>query len=204
MIEKDTFKTIENFSEGIYKEKKSKFLSFAYPVMDVIEIKHHLQKLRQKYYDANHHCFAWKLGLQDDNVRSDDDGEPSGTAGKPILGQIKSHELTNILIVVVRYFGGIKLGPSGLIKAYKTAATEVIANSSIIIKPVSNYFDISFSYNSLNDVMKIVKEANPEILSQNFNLDCSIQLFVRLSICNEFISRLEKVETVKIKFLYSK
>jgi len=201
MYVNDTYKTIENISEGIYKDKKSKFLAFAFPILSEEAVKEHLQKLKQTYYDANHHCFAWRLGLNGDCFRTDDNGEPSGTAGKPILGQIKSHNLTNILIVVIRYFGGIKLGTSGLIKAYKTAAAEVITNATIIEKTVKNFYEISFSYNSMNDVMKIIKEENPEIIRQQFNLDCSMQLSVRLSKSNDLIARLGKVDTVKIVYL---
>ena len=200
----DIYKTIETSAEATFKDKKSKFIAFAFPVMDEESAKEHLKILKQTYYDANHHCSAWRFGLNDNSFRTDDDGEPSGTAGKPILGQIKSYELTNILIVVVRYFGGVKLGTSGLIKAYKTASAEVIENSLIIEKTVNNFYNISFTYNSMNDVMKIIKEESPEIISQQFNLDCFMQLSIRLAKSNNLISRLENVETVKTEFLYSR
>ena len=203
MIVNDTYKTIENISEGIYKDKKSKFLSFAFPVMNEDAVKENLQKLKQTYYDANHHCFAWRLGLNDNNFRTDDNGEPSGTAGKPILGQIKSHQLTNILVVVIRYFGGIKLGTSGLIKAYKTAAADVLANASIIEKNINNFYEISFPYNSINDVMRIIKEESPEIKHQRFDIECFMQISARLSKSDELVVRLGKIDGVRVELLYS-
>ena len=199
----DFYKTIENKSEGVYKEKKSKFLSFAFPVMDEDIVKVHLQNIKQTYYDAKHHCYAWRTGLNNSNFRVEDNGEPSGTAGKPILGQIKSNELTNILIVVVRYFGGIKLGTSGLISAYKAAAADAIANAVIIEKTINNYYEISFEYSAMNDVMKILKDEYSEIISQKFNLNCVVQYSVRLSKSAELISKLEKIDDVKIVLLYS-
>ena len=198
----DTYKTIETPSEGIYKEKGSKFLAYAFPIMGEESAKEHIQNLKQKYYDARHHCFAWKLGMDENLFRVNDDGEPSGTAGKPIFGQIKSHELTNILIVVVRYFGGIKLGTSGLINAYKAASADVIANATIIERTVNDYFDISFSYLAMNDVMKVIKEENPEIISQQFNLNCIIRLSMRCSKSQALTSRLENIESVGIEHLY--
>jgi uncharacterized YigZ family protein len=203
MILNDIYKTIENKSEGIFKEKRSKFLAFAYPVMSEDAVKEHLQKLKQAYYDANHHCYACRFGLSGSQFRIDDNGEPSGTAGKPILGQIKSRELTNILIVVIRYFGGIKLGTSGLIKAYKAAAAEAIENASIVEKTVNNFYEISFSYSAMNDVMRVLKDENPEISNQQFNLNCVVQFSMRLSKSSDLISKLEKIETVKSEFLYS-
>jgi len=203
MIFNDIYKTTELKSEGIYKEKRSKFLAFAFPVTNEVTAKELIQNLKHTYYNANHHCFAWRLGISGSNFRIDDDGEPSGTAGKPILGQIKSHQLTNILIVIIRYFGGIKLGTNGLIRAYKAASDDVIANASIIEKTVNNFFNISFSYNSMNDVMKIIKDENPEIICQQFGLNCLIKISIRQAKSAELISRIEKIDGVKTEFLYS-
>ena len=198
----DTYKTIRNTSEGIYREKGSKFLSFAFPVINEDVIKENIQKIKQKYFDATHHCYAWKLGIDDNHFKINDDGEPSGTAGKPVLGQIKSRQLTNILIVVVRYFGGIKLGTSGLINAYKSAASDVIMNAAIIEKTVNDHYNIFFQYSAMNDVMKIVKDENAEIIDRQFGLNCSLNLSIRHSNSCNLISKLQKVETVKIEHLF--
>src|SRR5574344_2074526 len=154
----DQYKTLKNQSNGIYKEKGSKFLAFAYPVYNEDEIKQIVNEKKREFYDARHCCYSWHLGLDANNFRANDDGEPSGTAGRPIHGQILSAGLTNILIVVVRYFGGIKLGTSGLINAYKAAAADAIANAEIIDKTVNNFYRISFSYEAMNDVMKVIKD----------------------------------------------
>lgn len=199
MTVSDLYHTIESASEGIYKEKGSKFLAYAYPVMTEDEIKAHIDGLKQLYYDARHHCFAWQLGLDGMNFRAYDDGEPSGTAGKPIHGQILSHELTNILIVVVRYFGGTKLGTSGLIRAYKEASADALANASIVAKTVDAIFDLFFDYGAMNDVMRVVKDENPNVLQQNFNLSCSLRLSIRQSNAPALIQRLGKIESVRIE-----
>ena len=168
----DTYKTIARTSEGLYKEKMSKFISFAVPVSTLDEVKENLEIYQKKYYDARHICWAYMLGHQRVDFRSNDNGEPSGTAGKPILGQINSFGLTNILIVVIRYFGGIKLGTSGLIVAYREAAAEAIRANEIIECLVEDDIRVAFEYPFLNDVMRIVKEDNVTIISQYFNLDC--------------------------------
>lgn len=167
----DTYKTIARTSEGLYKEKMSKFISFAVPVSTLDEVKENLEIYQKKYYDARHVCWAYMLGHQRVDFRSNDNGEPSGTAGKPILGQINSFGLTNILIVVIRYFGGIKLGTSGLIVAYREAAAEAIRANEIIECLVEDEIRVAFEYPFLNDVMRIVKEDNVTIISQYFNLD---------------------------------
>ena len=141
----DIYKTLNSPSEGLYKEKGSKFLAFAFPVYDETEIRNLIAEIKKQYYDARHHCYAWQLGLDKSNFRANDDGEPSGTAGKPIYGQILSHQLTNVLIIVVRYFGGIKLGTGGLVAAYKTAAADAIAHSEIIDKTVQSYYQMFFN-----------------------------------------------------------
>ena len=167
----DTYKTIVGQAEGIYTEKRSKFIAIALPVQTLDEIKEHLEVYQKKYYDARHVCYAYMLGHERKDFRANDNGEPSGTAGKPILGQINSNELTNILIIVVRYFGGIKLGTSGLIVAYKAAAAEAIAAAEIIEKTVDGDVTFWFEYPFMNDVMRIVKEEEPEIIEQSYDMD---------------------------------
>lgn len=198
MIQEDTYKTIIGVAEGIYTEKRSKFIAIAIPVHTVEEIKQHLDIYQKKYYDARHVCYAYMLGHERKDFRANDNGEPSGTAGKPILGQINSNGLTDILIVVVRYFGGIKLGTSGLIVAYKAAAAEAIANATIIEKTVDDEIAVAFEYPFMNDVMRIVKEEEPEILEQSYDMDCLMKLRIRRSMMGKLCARLEKVETARI------
>ena len=189
----DSFLTIAAPSEGIYTEKRSKFLAFAFPVSTVDEVKALLEEYQKKYYDARHVCYAYMLGHERLNFRANDNGEPSGTAGKPILGQINSNELTDILIIVVRYFGGIKLGTSGLIQAYKAAAAEAIAAATIIEKTVDEQITITFEYTLMNAVMRIIKEESPTILAQTFDNDCQMTLSIRASQMPVLRQRLEKV-----------
>ena len=198
MIQEDTYKTIIGVAEGIYTEKRSKFIAIAIPVHTVEEIKQHLDIYQKKYYDARHVCYAYMLGHERKDFRANDNGEPSGTAGKPILGQINSNGLTDILIVVVRYFGGIKLGTSGLIVAYKAAAAEAIANATIIEKTVDDEIAVAFEYPFMNDVMRIVKEEEPEILEQSYVMDSLMKLRIRRSMMGKLRARLEKVETARI------
>lgn len=198
MIQEDTYKTIIGVAEGIYTEKRSKFIAIAISVHTVEEIKQHLDIYQKKYYDARHVCYAYMLGHERKDFRANDNGEPSGTAGKPILGQINSNGLTDILIVVVRYFGGIKLGTSGLIVAYKAAAAEAIANATIIEKTVDDEIAVAFEYPFMNDVMRIVKEEEPEILEQSYDMDCLMKLRIRRSMMGKLRARLEKVETARI------
>ena len=198
MIQEDTYKTIIGVAEGIYTEKRSKFIAIAIPVHTVEEIKQHLDIYQKKYYDARHVCYAYMLGHERKDFRANDNGEPSGTAGKPILGQINSNGLTDILIVVVRYFGGIKLGTSGVIVAYKAAAAEAIANATIIEKTVDDEIAVAFEYPFMNDVMRIVKEEEPEILEQSYDMDCLMKLRIRRSMMGKLRARLEKVETARI------
>ena len=198
MIQEDTYKTIIGVAEGIYTEKRSKFIAIAIPVHTVEEIKQHLDIYQKKYYDARHVCYAYMLGHERKDFRANDNGEPSGTAGKPILGQINSNGLTDILIVVVRYFGGIKLGTSGLIVAYKAAAAEAIANATIIEKTVDDEIAVAFEYPFMNDVMRIVKEEEPEILEQSYDMDCLMKLRIRRSMMGKLRARLEKVEAARI------
>ena len=189
----DEFKTIKTISEGYYTEKRSKFLAFAHPVSTVEEIKEILAVYRKKYYDARHVCYAYMLGADRTEFRTNDDGEPSSTAGKPILGQINSNELSDILIVVVRYYGGVNLGTSGLIVAYKTAAADAIEHAEIISRQVEEIVEYSFAYPLMNQVMRIVKEMNPRILDQQFDNTCTIKLSIRQSQAEELRSKLAKL-----------
>ena len=193
----DTYKTITDIAEGIYTEKRSKFIAIAIPVHTVEEIKQHLDIYQKKYYDARHVCYAYMLGHERKDFRANDNGEPSGTAGKPILGQINSNGLTDILIVVVRYFGGIKLGTSGLIVAYRTAAAQALAEARVIEKTVDEQVTVAFEYPFMNDVMRIVKEESPEIVEQSYDMDCLMTLRIRKSQMDKLRSRLEKVETAR-------
>jgi uncharacterized YigZ family protein len=201
MADSDIYKTINTTSEGVYKEKGSKFLAFAYPVSSEDEIKEHVAELKKQFYDARHHCYSWKLGVEKVSYRINDDGEPSGTAGKPIYGQILSHELTNVLIVVVRYFGGTKLGTSGLIHAYKSAAQDAIRNNVIEERTIQHLYQLEFDYGVMNDVMRILKEEEPQIIKQNFDLSCVIEFSTRQTKTTEILSRLQKLESVKTTFL---
>ena len=193
----DTFRTIKNISKSIYTEKRSKFLAFAIPVESAEEVKAIVSEYQKEYYDARHVCYAYMLGAERLDFRANDNGEPSGTAGKPILGQINSNELTNILVIVVRYFGGIKLGTSGLIVAYRQAAADAIAEAEVIEKTVDEDISFIFEYPFLNDVMRIVKEENPQIISQGYDSDCTMTLRIRKGMIPKLKSRLEKVETLR-------
>lgn len=194
----DTFLTIKHDSEAIFKEKGSKFLAFAYPVADEHEIKMKLESLRKKYFDARHHCYGYMLGKEQELFRANDDGEPNHSAGDPILGQIRSHQLTNVLIVVVRYFGGTKLGVGGLIQAYKTAASEAILDNEIITAIVKKSLILKFDYIAMNDVMKMIKDYDLEILDQNFDNVCQIHLCVREGLFSEMTAKIESLEQVEI------
>ena len=189
----DEYKTIKTEGEGYYTEKRSKFLAFAHHVTSAEEIKDILAQYRKKYYDARHVCYAYMLGPERTEFRANDDGEPSSTAGKPILGQINSQELTDILIVVVRYYGGVNLGTSGLIVAYREAAADAIAHSEIETRQVEELVTYSFAYPMMNDVMRIVKEMQPRIVSQTYENTCEIQLSIRKSEAGELRNRLAKL-----------
>ena len=194
----DTYRTISDLSEGYYTEKRSRFLSFALPARTPDEVKTQLDIYRKKYYDARHVCWAYMLGPDRTTFRANDDGEPSSTAGKPILGQINSNNLTDILIIVVRYFGGIELGTSGLIVAYRTAAAEAIAAAHIEERTVDETITITFEYPYLNSVMRIVKEDKPDVLTQSFELTCEMTLRIRQSRMDTLKSRLLKVDSLRI------
>lgn len=194
----DLYKTIKEKAEGTYSEKRSKFLAFAIPVSTVDEVKQLVADYQKKYYDARHVCYAYMLGAERTEFRANDNGEPSGTAGKPILGQINSNELTNILIIVVRYFGGIKLGTSGLIVAYRMAAAEAISAAEIVERTVDEDVTFLFEYPLMNEVMKVVKDLEPEIVSQQFDMDCQMTLRIRKGEMGRLKERLEKIETLRI------
>ena len=193
MLQDDTYKTIEELGEGIYTEKRSKFLAFAIPVTTVDEVKEIVEVYQKKYYDARHVCYAYRLGERGDVERSNDNGEPSGTAGKPILGQIHSKELTNVLVIVVRYFGGVKLGTSGLIVAYRLAAAEALEAVPHIEKTINAEITLHFSYPLLNDVLRIVKEEAPRVVEQTFDNECVVRLSMRLSRMPRLVERYEKL-----------
>ncbi len=189
----DEYKTIASTSEGYYTEKRSKFLAFAHHVENTDDIKKLLADYRKKYYDARHVCYAYMLGPERTDFRANDDGEPSSTAGKPILGQINSNELTDILIVVVRYYGGVNLGTSGLIVAYREAAADALAHAHIETRQVEEIVKYSFAYPQMNDVMRIVKDMNPRIVSQTYDNTCEIVLSIRKSEADQLRSRLAKL-----------
>jgi uncharacterized YigZ family protein len=197
----DTYTTIKNQSQGLYKEKGSRFIASAWPVSDQEEIRLIIDKIRKDYHDARHHCFAYMLGHERDIWRTNDDGEPSGTAGRPILGQINSFGLTNVLIVVSRYFGGTLLGVSGLINAYRTAARSAIENAEIIKCTLNDYYEINFPYDSMNDVMKILKDEAIGQTDHLFDLECRIKISFRASARDKVLARLERIEGLKINYL---
>ena len=189
----DEFKTIKTTGEGFYSEKRSKFLAFAHHVETIDEVKELLDTYRKKYYDARHVCYAYMLGPERTEFRANDDGEPSSTAGKPILGQINSNELTDILIVVVRYYGGVNLGTSGLIVAYREAAADAIAHCTVETRQVEEVVSYSFAYPMMNDVMRIVMDMAPRIVSQTYDNTCEIRLAIRKSEAEQLRQRLAKL-----------
>ena len=189
----DEFKTIKTTGEGFYSEKRSKFLAFAHHVETIDEVKELLDTYRKKYYDARHVCYAYMLGAERTEFRANDDGEPSSTAGKPILGQINSNELTDIMIVVVRYYGGVNLGTSGLIVAYREAAADAIAHCTVETRQVEEVVSYSFAYPMMNDVMRIVKDMAPRIVSQTYDNTCEIRLAIRKSEAEQLRQRLAKL-----------
>jgi len=198
----DTYKTIEAPSEGIYKEKGSKFLAKAYPVRTEEQVKAIVEQLKEEFYDARHHCYAYILGPKGDKWRANDDGEPSGTAGKPIYGQLLSFNLTNVLVVVIRYFGGTKLGVSGLINAYKTATHDALANAKIITRTVDAIYRVTFGYTMMNEVMRLVKDLYLQLVEQQFDNTCFIRVRIRRSLEGEFLSRCSKIEGLIADFEY--
>lgn len=196
MEEDDSYLTLSGVSEGMYKEKGSKFLAFAYPVSSEEAIKEILDTLRKKYFDARHHCYAYMLGKDMNVFRANDDGEPNHSAGDPILGQIRSNKLTNVLIVVIRYFGGTKLGVSGLIQAYRSAAAEAIASNTITKEIVFDSIKLAFDYLEMNQVMKIVKDYQLDIVEQSFDNSCTMRINVRMGLSEEVRAKLSEVASI--------
>jgi uncharacterized YigZ family protein len=197
----DTYKTISSSSQGLYKEKGSRFVSYAIPASDEEEIKPIISKFKNDHHAARHHCYAYMIGYKRTIWRVSDDGEPSGTAGRPILGQINSFGITNIIIVVCRYFGGTLLGVSGLINAYRSAAASALKNAVIIERTVREYYEIRYPYISMNDVMRILKEEDIELSRQSFELECNIELNFRISEKEKILSRLSRVDGLKYKYI---
>lgn len=195
----DVYRTVDVPVSGEYYEKRSKFLAFLEPVHNLDEVKERVEYYQKKFYDARHCCYAYMLGPERKEFRANDNGEPSGTAGKPILGQINSNELTDVLIVVIRYFGGIKLGTSGLIVAYKQAAADAIGHAEIVEKTIDEEVTFLFEYPFMNSVMRIVKEENPAIVAQGYDNDCSMTLRIRKNSMLRLKARLEKVETLRFE-----
>lgn len=198
---KDSFLSISRPSQGLFKDNGSRFIAFAYPVETEEQVKEIVDGLKKEYHDARHHCFAYRLGHMRDRFRANDDGEPSSSAGRPILGQIDAKNLSDILVVVVRYFGGIKLGIPGLIRAYKTSAADAIANTEIVEKVATKRYRVTFGYMNMNDVMKVSKDLDLRQERQDFGMECSFETPVRLSLERDFAGRMEKIEGCRIEEL---
>ncbi|MBC3541258.1 IMPACT family protein [Rufibacter sediminis] len=191
-MREDTYRTIAAPVEGLYKEKGSKFISKAYPVRSEEEIKEILQALRKEYFDARHHCYAYLLGADRATYRANDDGEPNHSAGDPILGQIRSLGLSNVLVVVIRYFGGVKLGVGGLIHAYKTATAEALAQAQVVERHETTFLTVEFGYEQMNEVMKVVKDFDLPVRQQDFNVDCRLTVEVRTSLAPQIEGLFQK------------
>ena len=200
----DTFKTIKAPAEGLYKEKGSKFLAYAFPVSNEQQIKEITTRLKKEHHSARHHCFAWRLGADYLLFRLNDDGEPSGTAGRPILGQIQHHELTDVLVIVVRYFGGILLGTSGLANAYKQAAADVLGNALTIVKIIEVPIEINFEYLAMNDLMLVLKEFAIEITESHFDLACRVKIMVRKNLMIKVMEKLGNIEKLNALIILEK
>ena len=197
----ESYKTIKGTSEAIYKEKGSKFIAKAFAIESVDQFRQELLSVKKEYHDARHHCYAYRINPEKEQFRSNDDGEPSGSAGKPILNQLYSFGLFNVGLIVIRYFGGTKLGVSGLINAYKTSAKDALTDAKIITKHITGDYDLEFEYPLLNEVMRIIKEENLTILYQKFEMKCVIKITVKKNLEEKIISRLSKLHKLKIKAL---
>ena len=191
---RDSYKSIASESRGLFKDNGSRFIAHAYPVETEEEVKEIVAALKKEYYDARHHVYAYRLGYLGDKFRANDDGEPSGSSGRPVLGQIDSNELSDILVVVVRYFGGIKLGIPGLIRAYKTATADAIANAEIVEKIACKRYKVHFGYMGMNSVMKVFKDMGLDQKNQQFDMECSMETSVRLSQVDTFLERMADIE----------
>lgn len=203
MLFDDTYRTIAKPGEGIFRDRGSKFIGYAYPILSENDMKDILSNLKAEHPKANHHCWAMRLGIDRSVFRLNDDGEPSGTAGRPILNTLLSHNLTNLLVVVVRYFGGTLLGVPGLINAYKSSTEEALKQTEIIEKTVNDIYTISFDYLQMNDVMHIIKDGDLAILSQQFDNSCSIQVSIRKMQVNSILAKLDKLIGTAVKYNYS-
>lgn len=201
MLFEDTYKTIKAPTEGLFKDRGSKFLAYAYPIEHENEVKPLVDILKKEHFKAVHHCYAFRLGLDRSNFRVNDDGEPSGTAGRPILNTLLSQDITNILVVVVRYFGGTLLGVPGLINAYKSATVEALTVAEIYEKTVNDVYSISFDFVQMNDVMKVVKEFSLKIKGQTYDNQCTMELEFRKTLTNQVIGKLEKIDGILVEYL---
>jgi uncharacterized YigZ family protein len=201
MMESDKYKTIKSGSQGMYKEKGSRFIAFAFPLPDQDMVSPILDRIRKEHHEARHHCYAYIIGNERTNWRASDDGEPSGTAGKPILGQINSYGLTDILIVVCRYFGGILLGTGGLINAYRSAAASALENAVIIERTRQAIYEINYPYNAMNDVMRIIKEEDIIKTDQSFDIECRIRLHFDMSSEQRILGRFSRIEGLEYRFI---
>lgn len=200
-IIRDSYKSIPGPAEGLFKDNSSRFISFAFPVETEEEVKSIVGDLKKKYHDARHHCYAYRLGYLGDKFRANDDGEPSSSAGRPILGQIDSRGLSDVLVVVVRYFGGIKLGIPGLIRAYKTSTAEALDKAGSVEKIAGKWFSVRFGYEAMNSVMKILKDMDLKQKGQAFGAECTLQVWIRLSAEDDFRTRIGKIENCTINEL---
>jgi uncharacterized YigZ family protein len=194
----DSYKTIEKPAEGIFRDRNSRFLAFGYPAESVEEVNNYLAVIKKKYHDARHHCYAYRIGYEKDIFKLNDDGEPAGTAGKPIFRQLESNDLTNILVVVVRYFGGILLGTGRLINAYKSSVMDMLANASIVTRYIEDQYSIHFPYEKLNMIMKILRENGLLHLKPEYNSQCNMDILVRKSIADSLIRRLSAISGIII------
>ena len=197
----DTYKEVKSHTTGIYKEKGSKFIAYSYPVYSEQEVKERLEEVKKIEHSARHHCYAYIINPDKSLQRANDDGEPSSTAGKPILGQILSNDLTNILIIVVRYFGGVKLGVPGLIRSYKTASSDAITDATIITKTIKEHYEVSFKYPLMNNVMRLVKDFDLEVVNTDFQIDCNLIFAVPKSKADNVVETFKKNHEIKIKYL---
>lgn len=197
MCNKDTYKSVADKTEGLYKELGSRFISFVFPVETQDQVREIVSSIRKEYHDARHHCYAFRLGLDGSDYRASDDGEPSGTAGRPILGQIDSAGLSDVLIVVVRYFGGIKLGVPGLIRAYREAASDALSKADVVEKVAGCWYRVEYDYSLMPEVMKIVKDMNIPQRAQNFGTTCTMELRVRLNLEQDYLERTGKLINFK-------
>ena len=198
----DTFRTLNaEVIDVVYKEKGSKFIGYAFEVRNPEQIRQHLERIKKLHHSARHWCYAWQIGAETKQYRANDDGEPSGTAGLPIFGQIQSFDLTNVLVIVVRYFGGIKLGVGGLVTAYKTTTQMTLSEAEIRVETIKKRFEIAFDYPQMNAVMRVVKEKNAEIISQDFGLSCKLLVQIRRAEAEPFLETFRAMYPVRIKML---